>query len=226
MKIAILISGRIHKYKEHYENIKQMIIQHHEVDFFLSHSPELNENIEEFIEIYQPKCINNDELLFSKDYSKIQLHPLTNIHNFMSMVYNRNRVFHLMEKYVFENNIPMYDLILSFRIECLSLHMLDFETILQTNAKDNETNDDININDNTVFVPNGYDWGGLNDQLAFGNYKTMKIYMNLYNDIWTLMKEQPNFGPETILLGHLIKNNVNISRFPFSYHLLNGKYMF
>lgn len=216
MKLAILFSGRIHKFKEHYENIMTNIVGNHTADFFLSHSPELKEDLESFEQIYHPKKINNAEIVFATDYSSFKLHPLTNMHNFMSMWYNRKRVFNELIEYMISTN-TVYDIIVSLRLDAFNDEKLDFEQLIQQSKLRNEEAQQV------VFIPEEHDWGGINDQLAFGNFESMQIYMSLYDDIWTLMKEQPQFGPETILLGHLLKNDMCVYRFPFKYRLKNGK---
>jgi hypothetical protein len=219
MKIAILFSGRIRKYDEHYENIMRQIVQNNEVEFFLSHSPELKEeDLEKFKELYKPVKIVNEEMDFSTDYSKLKLHELTNMNHFLSMWCNRKRVFLSLVEHCRDTN-NMYDFVFSIRLDAYNEEPLLFQQIMEEyKFKENKTNIE-----NTVFVPNGWDWGGLNDQLAFGDIFSMETYMSLYDEIWELMKEQPRFGPETILLGYLIKKNIHIHRFNFQYKLKNGK---
>lgn len=219
MKIALLFSGRINKYDEHYQNIIDNIVQNNDIDFFLSHSPELkNENLDGFKELYKPIEIINEEMDFSTDYSNLKLHELTNMNHFMSMWCNRKRVFDALIKHCIATN-TMYDLVFSVRLDAYNEEPLLFKEIIEE-YKIIENKNNI---EKTVFVPNGWDWGGLNDQMAFGDFYSMEIYMSLYDTIWELMKEQPRFGPETILLGHLIKNDVSIHRFDYKYKLKNGK---
>jgi hypothetical protein len=212
MKIAILFSGRIAKFDVHYENIINNIVQSHDADFFLSRAPDLpnetDEQVEEFKELYCPKAVQNTAHTFSTDYSGLVLHPQTNMHNFMSMWFNRRRVFQMMMDYANETN-TIYDMVISLRLDSLNEEPLDYGRMV--------------LAENTVYVPENYDWGGLNDQMAIGNVSSMAIYMMLFDDIWNLMRRQPAFGPETILLAHLLNNSIHISRFPFQYKLKNGK---
>jgi hypothetical protein len=231
MKIAILFSGRINKYDKHYDNIMKCIVQHHEADFFLSHNSQLNENVDDFEIIYKPKTVNRQLYPYIQEYSSLNLHPLTNMNNFMSMWFHRKIVFENMMEYMKTTNTK-YDLYIQLRLDAFSEEILNIEDIINNACNNIEKNKGFTVNrdckdefifTNTVFVPDNCHWGGLNDQMAFGNFETMQKYMLLFNDIWTLMKEQPQFGPETILLGHLIKNDVNIHYFPFKYKLINGK---
>ena len=284
MKIAILFSGRINRYQEHYENILTNIVQNNDADFFLSHSPECEEDIEKFCTIYRPKTVNNDpihygqwaekptttnssvsesalpiqgnecrkrteplcgstrfttegdlrspekfdkgenatELLTSKgalhpeklgDLSSYTCHPQSNSHNVMCMWVNRQRVFQDMRDYMIKNNV-WYDLVVCTRLdtwcyEALNLSKYD------------------NLSDTEIYVPNGCDWGGLNDQLAFGNYYAMEKYMMLYSNMRTildiLMTSIGYYGPEPILKVNIELNELTVHRFPLYYKLINGK---
>jgi hypothetical protein len=66
--------------------------------------------------------------------------------------------------------------------------------------------------DNTIYVPEGEDHGGLNDRFAYGNYESMKIYCHLYDHIDTL--SHPELHPETILKEYIDIKGLNVVRFP------------
>jgi hypothetical protein len=48
MKIAILYSGRILNYDKYYANLQKYIVKDNDVDYYLSHSKELNEDLSGF----------------------------------------------------------------------------------------------------------------------------------------------------------------------------------
>jgi len=212
MKIAVLFSGRINRYQEHYENILTNIVQNNDADFFLSHSPECKEDIEKFCTIYRPKTVNNDPIHYG-DLSDYTCHPQSNSHNVMCMWVNRQRVFQDMREYMIKNNV-WYDLVISTRLdtwcyEALNLSKYD------------------NLSDSEIYVPNGCDWGGLNDQLAIGNYYAMEKYMLLYSNIRPILDILMNrigyYGPEPILKVNTEMNELTVHRFPLYYKLINGK---
>ena len=62
MKIAILFSGRILNYDRYYNNLKKFIFKDNEVDIFLSHSKELNEDLTGFINLYKPKIVIDETI--------------------------------------------------------------------------------------------------------------------------------------------------------------------
>ena len=64
--------------------------------------------------------------------------------------------------------------------------------------------------DNRLYSTTAIDWGGLNDQFAFGNYKTMKIYYSLYVEYLRKNGYLNPYYPEHSLLWHLQEFNVEI----------------
>ena len=233
MRIAILFSGRIEKYDQHYTNIMERIVQDHDADFFLSHSPELLEDLDDFARIYQPKAINNDPIEFS-DFSGYKCHPDTSKpHNVLSMWINRRRVFQEMRNYMINTN-TWYDAVIHARIDAW------YDEPLNYGALDPNVDGLCPVLGNReVFVPHGYDWGGLNDQLAIGSYYSMESYMTLYDDVQNVLdhvtipdldihdnRNMPRayyYGPEPCLKKHLELQGVLVHRFPFRYRLINGK---
>ena len=215
MRIAILFSGRIQRYKEHYHNILFAIGQDHEVDFFLSHSPECIEPLDDFIELYKPKTANNNPIHYL-DATQYKCHPESNSHNMMCMWVNRKRVFEDMRLYMVLNNI-WYDLVISTRLDLWCYQLLDYTTLL----------DPTKMTHKDIFVPEGQDWGGLNDQMAIGNFYAMEQYMTLYDHmkdiIERVMITNGTYGPEPVLSTHVEMVGLKVHRFPLEYRLINGK---
>jgi hypothetical protein len=197
MKIAILISGRINDSIEQYENIIKQY-QGNEYDFFVSHSKtDDKEMVNRFIQLYNPKSIvESSEILI--DISKYPQNSQTHIYNTQYMFLNRNNVCNLLDDYISSNNIH-YDIVVSTRCDIWCISNLNLEI-----------NDKLNI-------PKGNDWGGLNDQFAYGNYEVMKIYMKL--DIIEILEGGCIIHPESLLLAHIIKEKLNMIRFDLDYYL-------
>jgi hypothetical protein len=214
MRIAVLFSGRINRYKEHYENIKMAIGQDHEIHFFLSHSPECDENLDEFDHIYQPKTLNNHPIHYL-DVSNYKCHPASNSHNMMCMWYNRWRVFTDMQKYMVATGV-WYDLVICSRLDIWCYQLLDYNLF-----------DPSKLTDQGVYVPEGHDWGGLNDQMAIGTYYAMEKYMTLYTNMKEILDELMislgTYGPEPVLKTHMVQQGMTVHRFHLDYRLINGK---
>ena len=214
MRIAVLFSGRINRYKEHYENIKMAIGQDHEIHFFLSHSPECDENLNDFYHIYQPKTLNDRPIQYL-DVSMYKCHPESNSHNMMCMWYNRLRVFNDMKQYMNETS-TWYDLVISSRLDIWCYQLLDYNLM-----------DPDKLTDSDIYVPEGCDWGGLNDQMAIGNFYAMEKYMTLYENMNEILDELMitlgTYGPEPVLKTHLKHQTMTVHRFRLEYKLINGK---
>jgi len=214
MRIAILVYGRLNYCVKHYNNILDNIGREHILEFFVSsdNSP----LIDIFIEIYNPIKYNNDKIEYSCDLGKYPGRiECTKIHNMTCHFINKGRVFSLLEEHV-ENTHIKYDVVFSLRIDMIFHNKFDFNT----------------IKDNTIYIPEGHDWGfghkGLNDQLAYGNIDVMKKYSNIFiNGIDLLEKGNPNYEsenyiiphPETINYVNVHSYNINIVRFPLSFEV-------
>jgi hypothetical protein len=206
MKIAILFSGRIFRFGNHYNNIMENIVQGHDADFFLSHSPELDEDLESFCEMYKPVATSNDPIP-EFDFTQYPVFPefTTNRRNIISMLYNRVRVFNLLETHMKINNIE-YDFIVSYRLDLFSYNKLDYK-----------------IEPNILYIPEGSDHcGGINDQVAYGTYEPMKIYMHTFNNIYNILDSGCPIHPELINKENLLLHNINIQRVPFDYEIIRG----
>ena len=64
----------------------------------------------------------------------------------------------------------------------------------------------------TIYIPQGNDFGGINDQFAFGNHEVMKIYYSIYQTHHDLWHEGKIFHSEGMQLANLNKHGVNIVR--------------
>jgi len=197
MKLAILIAGRILHFKKHYNNIMENIVQNNEVDFFLSHSPELDEDVESFRALYHPKTLNNEEIIpfyIDEKYQHV------NRHNCTRMIYNRQRVFNDFKEYSTNHNVQ-YDLIINYRMDTFAFNKLDYNWF-------------INSNENNIYIPLGDDHGILcvNDQMAFGNMNVMEKYFSIYNNINEYLQEGCRFVGEDLVYHCIQKNNINLIR--------------
>jgi len=206
MKIAILFSGRIFRFGNHYNNIMENIVQGHDADFFLSHSPELDEDLESFCEIYSPIALCNDAIP-EFDFTQYPNYPEfpKNMRNITCMLYNRIRVFNLLDEYIKKTRIH-YDCIVSYRFDLFSYNKLDYK-----------------IEPNILYIPEGSDHcGGINDQVAHGTYEPMKTYMNTFNHIDNILLNTGVFHPELINKENLLLHNVVIQRTTFDYEIIRG----
>ena len=116
-----------------------------------------------------------------------------------------------------------FDLILPFQEK----HNIKFDCILYYRADINaETPIQINMPlTNTIYIPEGYDWHGVNNQVSYGDYDSMSKYVMLDNNLQKLCGgRKVIFHPETLLKRHLEDENMQIVRFPFKYKLLASRH--
>lgn len=64
-----------------------------------------------------------------------------------------------------------------------------------------------------IYIPQGNDYWGINDQFAFGNHEVMKIYYSVYQNHHDLWHEGVTFCSEKMQLENLNKHGVEIRRF-------------
>jgi hypothetical protein len=207
MKIAVLFSGRVNNNIHQYNNYIDNLVQNNDVDLFVCHSKtERKDILNDFIELYKPKkIIENDETYI--DLSKYPTIYGTRIYNVLYMYENRLKLFNIFNNYVLENNIN-YDIIISTRNDVWLYEKFDFYSLKP--LVDNEK----------IFIPNPeLDSGGINDQIAVGNYNTISIYLQLYESFFHLLNSGVILHPETILYNYLNYKNLIILRFFIKYQL-------
>lgn len=204
-KIAILVYGRLDKCAEHYDNIIEYVGKEHEIDFFAASDNSDQLFLNNFINIYKPKAFTNNPIIHKKILFKYLslLERCTNLLNVTCHFINKKRVFDLFEKYILDNQIN-YDVIISLRVDIKINSQFCFQ----------------NVDENTIYIPNNYDYGGINDQIAYGTINTMKKYMTIISNCPYLLENSLSIlHPETLTLANIVYNNLNIKRFRLDYHL-------
>ena len=100
-----------------------------------------------------------------------------------------------------------YDCIVSYRLDLFSESKIDY----------------INL-DKSIYIPEGQDhYGGINDQVAYGTYEPMSIYMNLFDSMKKYLDEKKSiFFPELLNKCHLFENKVPIIRTEYNYKIVRG----
>ena len=198
MRVAVLVYGRLGKCASHYKNIIDTIGSEHTIDFFASsdNSP----NIDEFVRIYKPISYVNDKIETSCNLEKYPrpLQP-TNVHNVIRHFINKHRVLSLLEKHGAE-----YDAIISLRIDCVFNGKFKFDS----------------IKDNTIYIPEGYDYYGINDQIAYGNLNVMKMYNSIFLNISMLLEKGLSIlHPESLTLANIRYNKLQVVRVSLPYFI-------
>ena len=209
MKIAIFFSGRVKGFEDIMPLLRN-IEKQHEITYFAalnlrSADPEYHDLFKEILNIHDAHFHN---LIFYEDpdklvqYSKNKANE-TNLDNACSMFYHWKKNMEMIEK-----SGNHYDLVLSLRADLLPSNMESFPFSP--------------CSDNTVCIPEGNDWCGVNDQVAFGTMTSMKLYCTLYDNLPEYTK-YIRFHPETLLNYHLKHVGLNNVRFTWDYSLNNRK---
>jgi hypothetical protein len=205
LKIAILLSGRIAGY-ENVENNLQNIVKKYQPVFFVS----LNKKIKSpYIDTFCKKYNIDDDRLYLEKVNTPQYiytlkgHPLTYIEGTYSMFYNNYCAFKLLETYQTKHKMQ-FDCILLYRAE------MDSSELIQLNIPEK----------NTIYIPEGDDYDGLNGIIAYGDYNSMKNYCNLVNSIEIMCKEQNVlYIPEVLVQKNIEFAKLNVQRFKYKYIL-------
>ncbi len=71
---------------------------------------------------------------------------------------------------------------------------------------------------NNIFIPEGHNFGGINDQFAFGNYEVMEKYYSLFMNCHQLWEDGCLFHSETLQLTNLQREGINIVRYGHAQH--------
>jgi hypothetical protein len=195
MKIAILYSGRILNYDTYYNNLNKYIVKENDVDYFLSHSKELNEDLTGFMELYKPKIVIDENI--DCDTSN------TPNYSVMCMFYNRYRLFKAFKKYCQDNSVN-YDIIMVYRLDILAISEINFGIM-------NE------LNDNVLYVPNIRHSQGINDFIAIGNFVAIEKYCNLFAHYNELLNVSNNSSSGELLLAIYLQGmSMKIYLFPYN----------
>lgn len=72
-----------------------------------------------------------------------------------------------------------------------------------------------------VYIPQGHNyWDGVNDQIAWGNYETMKVYYSIYVKHLEIFHSGLEFHTERYLTENLKRQGVEIIRVPVDNHII------
>lgn len=200
LNVAVLISGRINIDTNQYNNFVK-IFGKYNPDIFVSHSKGYSiDYIQKFTNLYKPiSIIENDEIFNINITNK---RSETNVHNTMCMFQNRFNCLQLLQSID-----KKYDLVISYRCDCrIADNFIPFENLINKNVPG-------------IHIPYHNDYGGINDQFAFGDMKNMEIYLSVLPNINDLLNNGVVFHPETLLDRFLQSKKVIVYRFLLNYEL-------
>jgi len=198
--LAVYFSGRILDYeinKPYFELFKKHFETKFNIDFFCSINSEVDNYHQEFITYFNISPYRCNFETYKLPENKLEKNYL----NMFSMFYNNKKCVELIER-----STKKYDVVLRYRTEVRFHNLFEIPEILQQN---------------TIYIPGNFDWGGINDQIAYGNLESMKKYTELYDNMIGYNKNNNvRYHPETMLLHHLKTIKIHIVRFIFHYRLM------
>jgi hypothetical protein len=201
MRIGVCFFGRIKHYDKKY--LIESFGSNHSYDFFYSSDDEPADLINQFIELYHPISIDNNKISYDVDFSIYSPPHPQQMHNMTCHFINKKRVFGLLETHCNLTNTH-YDLIISVRLD---LYIDKFEPELPI--------------ENTIYIPTNEDHNGINDRFAMGDFKTMKQYMNIFDNCLYLLDNKITVAhPERLTLSNIQHCNINVNRLNL-YHNIN-----
>jgi len=204
MKVAILFAGRVGLAAITHNNTMHNIVVAHDVDFYLSTDASLTEDIEEFKSVYSPVRVNletipEDDFVLSIP-ENMDAAPKRAV---QCQFYNKQRAYQEMEK-----SGRIYDVVILYRTD------INIETQLNLSLE---------YNNNTVYIPEGSDYLGINDQIAFGSMAAMKVYTSLYSSMPVYYAQGIRYLGEPQLKKHLETSGIHVVRVKFAYNIIRPK---
>ena len=148
-------------------------------------------------------CIHIEAVKVPSFVYKLNKRPETSYDNCYKQFYHNKKNIENIIRYETTYGIR-FDKILKFRLD-----LKHFGDINLTPAQEN-----------TVCIPNCYDFCGINDQVAYGNSNAMRRYCLLVNFIFEYCNQNNViYNPEILLKYHLEDKKIGIERFNFLYEL-------
>jgi len=212
LKVAICLSGHMRTFENNFQSFKDNILSKYDCDVFI-HTWDIMGSSFRFTDnklhlVNTQKYLEKIELFYNpkkiviEPFRLFDLTPLMKqraVHGrdaggTISMYYKIEACNNLKKEYEKENNMT-YDCVIRYRSD---LH-LDQPFPLTTGT-------DLSA----IHVPMYGNFGGINDQLAFGNSALMDIYCSLYSNIENLLQNGANLNPEKLLMAHVNSYNIPI----------------
>jgi hypothetical protein len=209
MNVAIILSGRIVS-KDYESSINQLrrTFSKYNTTYFLSinksvHDEAYTQRFMKDMDITRER-VNIETTILPDGLETFKKKKESDYQRTYSMYYHNMRGFELINRYTEKYNTK-FDRVVKYRTDI-----------------DNTTNNTINLllcDRETVYVPEGCDFGGINDQIAYGDMETMCKYSQCAKNITKMCESGIVYHPEMLLKKHLEIERVNISRFKYIYKL-------
>lgn len=197
MKIALLYTGHLRTWEKCKPNHEKCIWDKNCDLFFYTYQDPQCLEFHRFTRIpeegyYHPTYDIGHEFLKNK-------RPETQVHNTLNQWHNNFTLWAMVPK--------VYDIYVRIRPD------IWFDASIYLRNHDP-------IKPSTIFIPEGNDYGGVNDQFAFGDYKAMRTFYEVYLNHRKLWQEGSEFHSEGIQLDNLISGDIEIVRLKEKQHIV------
>lgn len=213
---AICLSGYSRNFSETIDSFRKHVLRDQDCDVFIhtwdmqdSHLRIANPSsfdIDKFTEAFSPKKIivePKPEFILTDTMLGAVKEP-RDCGGMLSMFYSIWQANNLKKQYEEENNIK-YDVVIRTRPDVLYYGDL----IIPLEMKNDK-----------VYVPLFGDFGGLNDQIAYGSSEVMNKYSELYNRVDELILHKAWMNPEVLMKTNLEVLHIGVNRFNLNYALM------
>jgi hypothetical protein len=221
IRVAFIIYGRIDGYEHVLENLIHLK-KKYRADFFCSLNKKKKTAYHQ--KLYDAlgmssEQIHNEKTPTAPDYVLYLGDRTPPEYQFMySAFYQQNKTFELLEKYEERHRI---------KYDCIVVYRADIEARESLNITE--------LKANTIYIPEGDNWGGVSALFAYGRRDVMKAYSTLFQSLDPLCKkgiQEPRIPPykdvgvnhEFLILLHMKANNIEIKRFAHDYNLHAGRH--
>lgn len=219
IKVALCISGHLRTFESNFESVKQYILSKFDCDVFI-HTWDImgmpyrqmdrkiansstNNLITVINNLYKPKKLIIEPSKPFRETPIMRQRMIDNrdIPGILSMYYKIEACNKIKRDYEDQNHMK-YDFVIRFRGDLFMEQTFPISKSLDTKF---------------IYFPTYGNFGGLNDQLAFGSSPVMDIYSSLYSNINSYMTQGAIMNPEKLLKFHIGFQNLPVSKIDVNY---------
>ena len=198
LRVAIVFVGRATCYEDSYKWFQDLTKMYH-VHFYCSINSDI-QPYEDFIKMYDIKKHNFEKYEQQGNVPYVLTGESMHV---LSMFYNLKKGIDLIPD-------DEYDIIMYARTDLVYQQQIDLAL----------------GSDNDIYVPEGSDWGGLNDQMCYGAPRAMKLYASLYDNLDIYAPYiYGGHNPETWLKRHVDSIGLSVNRFDLKYSLNDRRFI-
>ena len=220
-RIAMCFSGQARAVKYCFESISNNLLAPlGKVDIFIHswfidplernkfdifHLNIIDASLDEYVEMYRPVAS-----LF-EDFERSTYFRFNNMkERIRIMFYSMNRANELKSQYELDQGFK-YDYVIRGRTDLFLRKPIIPEQLYW-------------LDDNSVLIPSGFDFGGINDQMAIGTSLAIDKYASIHKMLDRyLLDDGQQYDPERLMKHHLEREGFGIRRIDFDYGIIKKK---